>query len=76
MRIPRAAFVLVLLAARLAGAGGSISGILKDPSGALIPGARLTLINTALKSPIHSRPPTRRDSTPSRPCRWATTIYD
>ena len=50
MRIPKAAFVLVLLAARLAGAGGSISGTLKDPSGALIPGARLTLTNTALKT--------------------------
>jgi hypothetical protein len=45
-----AAIALVLLAARLAGADGSISGILKDPSDAVIPGARLTLANTALKA--------------------------
>jgi hypothetical protein len=46
----RATAALMLLAARLAGAGGSISGILKDPSGGVIPGARLTLTNTALKA--------------------------
>lgn len=51
-RWPAAAVALVVLAARMAGAlaGGSISGILKDPSGAVIPGARLTAINTALKT--------------------------
>jgi len=44
--------LLVLLAARLAGAlaGGSISGTLKDTSGAVIPGAQLTLVNAALKA--------------------------
>ena len=31
-------------------AGGTLSGTLKDPSGAVIPGANLTLTNTALKS--------------------------
>jgi hypothetical protein len=41
---------LVMLAARLAAADGSISGILKDPSDAVIPGAQLTLTNTALKA--------------------------
>ena len=44
------AVALILLAARLAGAGGSLSGILKDPSGAVIPGARLTLVDTALQA--------------------------
>jgi Carboxypeptidase regulatory-like domain len=44
------AIALVIFAARLAGAGGSISGILKDPSGAVIPGARITLTNIALKT--------------------------
>jgi hypothetical protein len=46
----RAAIAFVILAAGLAAAGGSISGVIKDPSGALIPGARLTLTNTALKA--------------------------
>jgi hypothetical protein len=41
---------LVLFVARLVAAGGSISGVLKDPSGALIPAARLTLTNTTLKA--------------------------
>ena len=46
---PAAALALLLWAAPLAGAA-SVSGTLKDPSGAVIPGARLTLINTALKA--------------------------
>ncbi len=33
-----------------AAAGGSLSGTIKDPSGALVPGVRLTLTNTALKT--------------------------
>jgi hypothetical protein len=33
-----------------AAADGSISGTLKDPSGAVLPGATVTLVNTALKS--------------------------
>jgi carboxypeptidase family protein len=42
----------LLLAASTAawGAGGSISGTVKDPSGAAIPRAQLTLVNSALKS--------------------------
>jgi len=33
-----------------AAANGGISGTLKDPSGAVVPGAAITLVNTALKS--------------------------
>ncbi|MGO9403868.1 MAG: carboxypeptidase regulatory-like domain-containing protein [Terriglobales bacterium] len=33
-----------------AAANGNISGTLKDPSGAVVPGATITLVNTALKS--------------------------
>lgn len=33
-----------------AAANGSLSGILTDPSGAVVPGATITLVNTALKS--------------------------
>src|SRR3984885_9992677 len=51
-RIRSRVVALVLLSAVSAWsvAGGSISGILKDPSGAVIPRARLTLIDTALKT--------------------------
>jgi len=51
-------FTLALLAicARVpvasAQAGGSISGIIRDPSGAVVPGATLTLVNTALGTPF------------------------
>jgi hypothetical protein len=31
-------------------ANGSLSGTLKDPSGAVVPRAKITLVNTALKS--------------------------
>ncbi|MGH9681035.1 MAG: carboxypeptidase regulatory-like domain-containing protein, partial [Candidatus Acidiferrales bacterium] len=31
-------------------AGGSLSGVLRDSSGGVVPGAKLTLVNTALKS--------------------------
>ena len=41
---------LVCQAVLWAFAGGSLSGILKDPSGAVVPGANLTLTNTALKA--------------------------
>jgi hypothetical protein len=43
--------VLVLLSVSLAGAlaGGSLSGVLKDTSGAVIPAANLRLVNNALK---------------------------
>jgi hypothetical protein len=48
-------FALVLLAVSAwAVAGGSISGTLKDPSGAVIPHARLTLVNTALRADFHA----------------------
>jgi len=35
-------------------AGGSLSGVLKDQSGAVIPGAKLTLVNVALKTAFES----------------------
>ncbi len=45
-------FVAIMVSSSLAWAlaGGSLSGVLKDPSGAVVPGAKLTLVNTALKT--------------------------
>jgi outer membrane receptor protein involved in Fe transport len=37
-------------AATWAGAGGSLAGIIKDPTGALVPGVQLKLINISLKT--------------------------
>ncbi len=31
-------------------AGGTLSGVIKDPTGALVPRAKLTLVHTALKA--------------------------
>ncbi|HTV53527.1 MAG TPA: carboxypeptidase-like regulatory domain-containing protein, partial [Terriglobia bacterium] len=45
---------LVLAASLWAVATGSISGTVKDPSGAVIPGASLILVNTALGSEFHA----------------------
>ncbi|HEX4002542.1 MAG TPA: TonB-dependent receptor [Candidatus Acidoferrales bacterium] len=46
-------FILLLLSFSVRAAGtGSLSGTLKDPSGAVIPGATLALVNTALKSQL------------------------
>ncbi len=47
----RATLALFVLAAVLTAASGSISGILKDPSGAVIQNARLTLVETG----VHAR---------------------
>jgi len=44
------ALLLLSAACGFAFASGSISGVVKDPSGAAIPGARLTLINGALQT--------------------------
>jgi hypothetical protein len=44
------AAALFFLAASLWAASGSLSGTLKDATGAVVPGARLTLLNTALKT--------------------------
>src|SRR5580700_6669050 len=44
------ALILLSAAYLWAFAAGSVSGVIKDPSGAAIPGARLTLINTTLKT--------------------------
>ncbi|HML18780.1 MAG TPA: TonB-dependent receptor [Bryobacteraceae bacterium] len=44
------ALVLVSIAIAWAFAASSISGVVKDPSGSAIPGAKLTLINAALKT--------------------------
>jgi Carboxypeptidase regulatory-like domain len=46
--------ILCLASLAWAFAGGSISGTLKDPTGAVIPGVKLTLINTALKSQFNA----------------------
>src|SRR5262252_2664211 len=40
---------IVRLAA-LAVAGGSLSGVIRDPTGAVVTGAKLTLVNSALKT--------------------------
>ena len=42
--------VMSIAVAALAAVGGSISGTVKDPSGGVVPGAMLTLTNTALGS--------------------------
>jgi len=44
------AVILLSAACLWAFAAGSVSGVVKDSSGAAIPGARLTLINTTLKT--------------------------
>ena len=49
----KAAFAVVLLLSAhllLAFGGGSLLGTLKDPSGAVVPGATITLVSTSLKS--------------------------
>src|SRR5580692_9171593 len=49
---PLTVLTLVLLSVGFmwAFAGGSLSGVLKDPTGAAIPGAKLTLVNSGLKT--------------------------
>ena len=42
--------LLISAAAVWAVAGGSLSGVIKDPSGASVPGVQLTVTNTALKT--------------------------
>ena len=51
-----AAVGLALLSARLAWAvsGGSLSGTIKDQSGGVVPGAKLTIVNNALKTEFNS----------------------
>ena len=44
------ALVLICAGVAWALAGGSLSGVIKDVSGSVVPGAGLTLINTALKT--------------------------
>jgi hypothetical protein len=39
-----------VVSALAAAGGGSISGVIKDPQGAVIPAVQLTLVNTALKT--------------------------
>lgn len=54
--IARLSVLLVLLGVLVASAwavtGGSVSGTLKDSSGAVIPGATVTLVNVDLKNDI------------------------
>ncbi len=55
--IARSSVLLILLGVPVASAwavtGGSISGTLKDASGAVIPGATVTLVNVDLKTTFH-----------------------
>jgi hypothetical protein len=55
-RTTAAVIALILLSVSLiwALAGGSLSGVLKDSSGAVIPGVKLRLVNTALKGRFES----------------------
>ena len=50
MRLRPTTLFLVAVSLAWALAGGSLSGVLKDPSGAVIPGVKLTLVNVALKT--------------------------
>jgi Carboxypeptidase regulatory-like domain len=49
-RLTLATLIAVWTVSLWAAANGSISGTIKDPSGAVIPGATITLTNTTLKS--------------------------
>ncbi len=55
--IARSSVLLILLGVSVASAwavtGGSISGTVKDASGAVIPGATVTLVNVDLKTTFH-----------------------
>src|SRR5215469_3758172 len=44
------ALTLLLLVPALAVASGSLSGVIRDPTGAVVTGAKLTLVNSALKT--------------------------
>jgi hypothetical protein len=48
------ALALLSAASVPAFAASSVSGIVKDPSGAAVPGARLTLVNTAIKTQLRA----------------------
>src|SRR5215831_17609403 len=45
-----AALTFLLRVPVLAVAGGSLSGVIRDPTGAVVPRAKLTLVNSALKT--------------------------
>jgi len=50
-RLAAAAFFLAAITATVwAAANGSLSGTIRDPSGAVVPGASVTLVNSALKT--------------------------
>src|SRR5215469_5551470 len=49
-----AALVVFLLVPALAVAGGSLSGVIRDPTGAVVMGAKLTLVNSTLKTQYQS----------------------
>src|SRR5579863_9586550 len=44
------ALALLFRVPALALAGGSLSGVIQDPTGALVPNAKLTLVNNSLKT--------------------------
>ncbi len=54
MRLAPVILAAVTAASAWALAGGSISGTLKDPTGAAIPRARLTLVNTTIRTEFHA----------------------
>ena len=70
-----ALFVCIAFTASLSAAtGGSISGTVLDPSGAVVAGATLTLVNTAQNDHLQSRSRMLRDSILFQTSRWPTTI--
>ena len=76
MRPLRVLLVLASTVPAWAAAGGSLSGIIKDSSGAFVPRARVTLVDSALNAQFKTISDARRALFLSRRFRWAATIYE